>query len=245
MLQIGSLEDRLIHRVFDNEKFHGQTEYMLESEPGPRPAPQAFLATQEADWVLPVHFHRQEQFQVIVSGRGTLGRSKIEPLYVHYASRESGYGPLTAGPRGLQYLTLRAVTDAGAWYLPESRDKMRRIPKRQAHAGPFAVSDAKALTARRGSSIETAIEPDDEGLAGWLVRLGPGQSVQEPTHLGGGGRYLIVAAGQMHLHGRVLHGTACAFASPEEPAQTIVASEQGLEVLVLQFPRSALEPMLD
>lgn len=245
MLITGSLEHRLIHRVFDNEKFRGQTEYLIESEQGTYPAPQAFLATQEANWTLPVHFHRQEQFQVIVGGSGTLGRTKLQLFAVHYASRDSGYGPLVAGPDGLKYLTLRAITDAGAWYLPESRTTMRKLSKRQLHAGPFDVSESSALAARRETAIEIAIPPDEYGLAGWLVRLGPNHSVTEPTHTGGGGRYFVMATGELNLADNWLRGIACAYASPEEPAQLLTAGSMGAEVLVLQFPRSALDSTLD
>lgn len=244
MLMSGSLEERLIHRVFENEKFHGQTEYMIQTEPGDGPAPQAFLATQAPGWTLPVHYHLQEQFQVIVDGGGKLGAHALQPLMVHYASRESGYGPIAAGPHGLKYLTLRAVSDVGAWYLPESRGKMRRnLRKRHLHAGPWLVSGSADLAARREPLVETVIPPEPEGLAGWFVRLGPGQSVDEPLHPGGGGRYLIVVSGQMQLTGSSLQRLACTFASPGEPAVPIQAGPGGAEVLVLQYPASALQPL--
>lgn len=243
MLQSGSLEDRLIHRVFDNENFHGETDSMLQPDVDGS-GPQAFLATQHPNWTLPVHYHLQEQFQVVVDGGGKLGPHTLQPLMVHYSSREAGYGPIVAGPDGLKYLTLRAVSDTGAWYLPESRDKMRRnLPKRQLHAGPWLVSPSADLASRHEPIVDTVIAPDAQGLAGWIVRLGPGQATSEPQHAGGGGRYLIVAAGAIELRGRTLRRLACTFASPDEPAVQIVAGDTGAEVLVLQYPASALQPL--
>ena len=242
MLQSGSLENRLIHRVFETEKFHGETEYMLQTLPEGR-GPQAFLATQRPNWTLPVHYHLQEQFQVVVDGAGALGPHALAPLMVHYASREAGYGPIVAGPAGLKYLTLRAVGDVGAWYLPESRNRMRRdLRKRQVNAGPWHLSPGPELASRAAPAIETVIEPDAEGLAGWLLRLGCGQCADEPLHSGGGGRYLIVAAGAMVLNGSALPRLACTFASADERAVRIQAGAAGVEVLVLQFPGSALRP---
>ncbi len=55
----------------------------------------------------------------------------------------------------------------------------------------------------------------------------------------------MVTSGQMRLRGQTMPRMACAFASPDEPAQTFVAGEQGLDVLVLQFPASALEVTID
>ncbi len=188
MLRTGSLEQRVSHKVFADEKFHGLAEYMIESDEAACPGPLALLVTQDAGWTLPVHYHRQEQFQVVVSGSGSLGQHRLAPLTVHYASRDAAYGPIIAGQAGLQYLTLRAMTGGGVWYMPESRAMMSRRPKRHAYAGPFLPSEAKSMIARQEPAAQTAIEPDATGLAAWLVRLGPGQSMREPTHERGGGR---------------------------------------------------------
>ena len=242
MLHSGTLEQRLLHRVFDGANFFGETEYLIQGEP-PDAGPQAFLATQRAHSTLPVHFHLQDQFQVVVDGSGTLGPHVLQPLMVHYASREAGYGPIVAGAGGLKYLTLRAVGDVGAWYLPESRDRLRRgLPKRQLHAGPWAVAGPVALHGRAAPEVRPVVAADDQGLAAWIVRLGPDQHADEPRHAGGGGRFLVVAAGAVVLDARVLGRLACAFASADEPAVRLRAGRAGAEVLVLQFPAPAAAP---
>lgn len=70
--------------------------------------PFAFLVEMTPGSVLPTHFHPVDQFQVFVSGSGLLGRHLTNGLYVHYADRHTAYGPISAGPRGVTYFTLRA-----------------------------------------------------------------------------------------------------------------------------------------
>lgn len=131
-----------------------------------------YLVEQSPNWVLPVHFHLQHQYQVVTAGTGTLGRHPVEPLAIHYASPESGYGPLTAGPGGLSYLTLRVESDDGAWYLPESRPRMQRgISKTQVHAQPEAHLKEAAGRAPDVPANEILITPDGYGLAACYARL--------------------------------------------------------------------------
>ena len=62
--------------------------------------PQAFLIEMHAGETILPHFHEVDQFQVFVSGMGSLGRGKeaARPLSVHYADHHTGYGPIDAGP---------------------------------------------------------------------------------------------------------------------------------------------------
>ena len=85
MERIGTVERKTRTRVFDEGHFRGHTEYLIESEAGPRPAPQAFLVHQRPGWVLPVHYHLEEQFQVVTRGSGRLGRHSVG--LVHPAGR--------------------------------------------------------------------------------------------------------------------------------------------------------------
>lgn len=95
----------------------GRTDIVAEGD-AERPGPHAFLVEQRPDVVLPAHFHLNDPFQVVVAGRGTLGRRPIAPIAVHYARGRTGYGPIVAGPDGAELLTLR-------FPLPEST---RRAP---------------------------------------------------------------------------------------------------------------------
>ena len=126
MIQHQTLEgSRARTREVQKTQFVGQvTDLILPDDQVPSPRPQAFLVEQSANWTLPPHFHQEHQFQVFVGGRGSLGAHPVAHLAVHYASPHSGYGPLVSGDQGLAYLTLRAVGDTGAWYLPEQREHL-------------------------------------------------------------------------------------------------------------------------
>ncbi len=243
MERIGSVERKTRTRVFDEGHFRGYTEYLIESEAGARPAPQAFLVHQQPGWVLPVHFHLEEQFQVVVGGHGSLGKHAVAPITVHYTSRESGYGPLVAGELGLDYLSLRAVTDPGAWYLPASREKMRLgLRKRQWTQGPVAVGTAQALKCRTSVETEVLSDPDGEGLAAWLLRLPARATAQAPAPAGqNGGRFHVVVGGSLVSAEGELGMHACIWRDADEPAMRLEAAAEGLAVLVLQFPASALD----
>ncbi|VTU45758.1 hypothetical protein SRS16P2_00311 (plasmid) [Variovorax sp. SRS16] len=243
MERIGTVEKKTRTRVFDEGNFRGYTEYLIETEAGPRPAPQAFLVHQQPGWVLPTHFHLEEQFQVVTRGGGTLGAHALDAVSIHYASREAGYGPLVAGADGLDYLTLRTVTDPGAWYLPESREKMRKgLRKRQESVGPVRVSTSASLAELAQPATEVLIASDASGLAAWVVRVPPCGRATAPAQRDSGGRYHVVVSGALATHGELLGPPACVWHSGDEAPMALHAGAAGLEVLVLQYPAFALDP---
>src|SRR4051812_16069711 len=71
------------------------------------PRGQGVLVGKDPHFQLSPHYPLQHQSRGVVEGRGTLGKHAIEPFASHYASAESGYGPIVAGPEGLSYFTLR------------------------------------------------------------------------------------------------------------------------------------------
>lgn len=238
----GTINAQTLTRVYETGNFRGHTEFIMEGETGARPSPHAFLVHQQPYWILPTHYHLEEQFQVVVGGSGTLGRHPLEPISIHYASREAGYGPIVAGPTGLDYLTLRSVTNLGAFYLPEERAKMREgLSKRQESAGPVAVSPSELLAARTQPSIELLIAPDDSGIGAWVLRVGSGGVLRAPAHGNSGGRFHVVIGGTL-AQDKPLGASTCVYTSPDEAPMELLAGSGGLEILVLQYPASALSP---
>lgn len=217
---------------------------LVASERCDEPTPQAFLVEQQPHWKLQTHFHQRDQFQVVVRGSGTLGKHKLRAPAIHYASAHSGYGPLLAGDEGLWYLTLRVVSDAGAWYLPDAREHLKlRIPKQQLHAAPAATVDEAGLRALAQAGQETLIEPDAGGLAAWMLRLPPGARSDPPSGAqGGGGRFYVLTQGSLRVAQDELDGLALVYAGPDD-ALALAAGLAGAEVLVLQFPASSLQPV--
>ncbi len=198
-------------------------------------APQAFLVEQDAGTVIEPHFHLEDEFQVMVTGSGSLGRHAVEPVSVHYAGAHTGYGPITAGPDGLGYFTLRAKMDSGAQFLPGARDKMQRVPKRHLLGKTVRPCEPAMLSTFSNAEVETVLEPQPDGIAAWVARVPPGAAIGSPMHPGGA-RYLVVIGGALELNGEHLPRFATAFVSPDEPSPMLRAGEKGLEVLVLQFP---------
>jgi hypothetical protein len=241
MERVGTIENKTRTRIFSEGNFRGHTDYLIESEIGSRPAPQAFLVHQAPGWVLPVHFHLEEQFQVVTRGSGVLGQHSISPLTVHYTSRESGYGPLVAGVEGLDYLTLRAVTDPGAWYLPDSRDRMRRSLKRhQVTLGPISIPAPDDPELGRDGRVDVLLVSEASGLAAWLMVLPPAAQLRTPAQADSGGRFHVVMRGGWDRPDRDLGPGACVWRDPGDAEISVVAGARGLVLLVLQFPSQAL-----
>lgn len=198
--------------------------------------PQAYLVEQDPNTVTRPHYHPQNQFQVVIGGEGMLGRHPVEPITVHYAGQYTGYGPIIAGNRGVAYFTLRAVTTTKVHWLPESRAEMKNVTRCHLLGGRVEPSDAAALRMRAEVSTETLIEPQPDGIAASLVRLPPGASASPPELRSGGSRFYLVAAGAMLLNGQRLPRLAASFATADERGFQLVAGDEGLEVLALQFP---------
>ena len=230
-------------RALQKDTFDGfVTDFIVPDEAEPA-RPQAFLVEQKPNWVLPPHFHLEHQFQVVTAGAGAIGRSGVTPLFIHYASPETGYGPVTAGPQGVSYLTLRAVGDTGAWYLhkPEQRERMRRgLKKQQEHGAPKTKISEAELRSLSAPSIEELISPRENGLAAHLVRLPPEQTLALPPRHPHAGRFYVATCGSMLVADADLRALSTVFASFDE-SFSIRSGPHGVEVLVLQFPRDALE----
>ena len=208
---------------------------LIASPPDAAVAPQAFLVEQDPGTVIDPHFHLENEFQVMVGGSGSLGRHLVEPVSVHYAGAHTGYGPITAGAEGLSYFTLRARMDTGAQFLPGARDKMQRVPKRHLLGQTVRPCEAFDLAARRESEVVTILAPESDGIAAWMLRVPPAGTAAAPVPPGGG-RFLLVIGGVLEQNGERLPRHSTVFVSAEEPALELRAGNEGLEVLVLQFP---------
>jgi hypothetical protein len=199
--------------------------------------PQGFLVTQPPNATTPAHYHEPNQFQVFVEGTGRLGARPAPPLTVQYANGHTPYGPIVAGPEGLKYFTLRQQWDPGAKYVPAALEKMRKGGQRTRMAAGITLNTDEERKARTGTSAETIFETEADGLAAFMLRIGPNERVKGlPDAREGGGQYLLVASGSAS-HGDVaLPKWSTVFVCGREPPPAIQAGETGLDLLVLQFP---------
>ncbi len=235
---------RATRRVRRTDTFNGHVTDFIATLEERAPGAQAFLVEQDPEWATPPHFHLESQFQVVTAGGGSIGRHPVAPYAVHYAAPETGYGPITAGPEGISYLTLRAQGDTGAWYLhkPGSRERMRPGLKREQQHGMTSGSVSEAdIAASSQASVEDLIAPRADGLAAHLVRMGPGLTLKLPASHANAGRHHVVTKGSMLLAGEAAAAFSVAFAGPDEACE-YESGPAGVEVIILQFPKLSPNP---
>lgn len=227
---------RIERAIFTGDLFAKTT--IVEGDNSLPVSPNAFLVEQRANVVLPPHFHRNNQFQLVVRGSGRLGRShRLEPVTLHYAHGNTGYGPITAGPQGLQYLTLRRVVETGAYYLPQSRAELDMgRPKFQTSSDCHGLAAPADLAAIREPAILELLPPAVSGLGGWLLTIPAGTALRAPDLPHGSGRFHVVCGGSIAFAGESLPERACVWTSADEPGFTLQAEAAGAQVVVVQFP---------
>ena len=210
--------------------------------------PQAFLIEMHSSEVIVPHFHEVDQFQVFVSGAGSLGRNKAgaQPLAVHYADHHTGYGPINAGPQGYSYFTLRAKSDPGAHYLhkPGYREALKPSRKRHGVAAGLALSTEPVLMAMKETKVEPLLQELDgtDGFGAALIRMGPGARHTGPDPRATGGQYYLVLNGSLALPAAEYSLWSALFVSRDEAPLAFSAGTEGLEALQLQFARQESQP---
>lgn len=203
---------------------------------GVKDHPMAFLAEGTPYRVIAPHFHEVDQFQVIVSGGGVIGKHPLSINAVHFSRAHTPYGPLTGAEHGVGFLTLRAHWDPGAQYLhnPESKDKLVKVEGRK----PWQVTEAPVFEGDADVNVHAFKEIKDErGLAAYSVKLKPGVTMATPDPAQTNGQYLIVTKGSLTYQGKEYKAISIAFTKPHEGSFPVVAGAEGVEALVLNFPR--------
>lgn len=194
-------------------------------------SPQAYLVMQPPHSVTRPHFHQTNQFQVFVGGGGRVGKVRSDPVTVQYAGGNTPYGPIVADDDGIHYFTLRQKWDSGAKYLPEQNELLVKGRQRQRLG-------VKSRTAGEGDVFqETLIEAEPDGLFVSHFTLAPGSKTAMPDAGAGGGQYHVVIAGSLIRDKVELPPLSVEFASPDQGTVDMQAGADGLEVLLLRFPR--------
>lgn len=198
-------------------------------------SPTVFMIEQDANTVLPAHFHRQNQYQVFVEGYGQIGSHRVEPITVHYAGAYTGYGPLVAGPRGLKYFTIRPVFETGAVLLRDAKTEMRKGPKRgaQVRIAPPGSTCLNAL-----SEVQTCVSlaPQEDGLGIFSVLYPPGERLEPPLCEGSQGFFMLITEGAAKNETIELQKWDSLFATSAEELPELRAAEGGAAGLWLFVP---------
>jgi rubredoxin len=196
--------------------------------------PMAFLAEGTPHRVIKPHFHEVDQFQVIVSGGGVIGKHELALNAVHFSRAHTPYGPLTGDHQGVGFLTLRAHWDPGAQYLPDKKEKLVAVPDRK----PWQCTELPKFEGNADVNVHAFAEIKDErGLGAWSIKLAPGASMAGPDASNGNGQYLIVTKGSLHYEGKEYKSISIGFTKPHEGSFPIVAGPEGVEALILNYPR--------
>lgn len=201
-------------------------------------APTAFLAQYDPGDRSSSHFHAVDQFQILVRGKGQFGRHDVAPYYVHFARAYTPYGPLHADQEtGWTFMTLRTRYDAGAQRLPGALPKLKAAADRK----PWQVTTTTAFPAAGpGVRLQDVSEiADDQGLFVKTVSMAPGARTTAPAPAGGDGQYVVVVKGSLLHEDRECRALTVVHVKPDENAFEIAAGAQGLEALILNFPRVA------
>jgi rubredoxin len=201
-------------------------------------APTAFLAQYDPGDKSCSHFHQVDQFQILVQGKGTIGRHEVVPYYVHFARAFTPYGPLHADEKtGWTFMTLRARFDPGAQRLPGALPKLQQVP----HRKPWQVTSMAAFpTCSAGVSMQDVPDiKDDRGLYVRSLTMAPGVRAVAPAPSAGAGQYVIAVQGSMLHEDRRRDALTVVFTAPDEAPFHIHAGPEGLEALILNFPRTA------
>ena len=209
----------------------------LPGHPGERedldPCPIAYLVKQEADCTIHPHFHRIAQFQVFVGGSGRFGQRAIDGCQVHFANAWSTYGPIVAGPEGVDYLVLRMRYAKGAGWMPAAREQLLQVPNRQPRN---VVYPAFKIDTKRPERITLGDESD--GLGAWYVALADGASTIDPDPSSGGGQFTVALRGTLrNQDGVVLPALAVHFNTNDEPPMPWSACNGPASLLQVRFPK--------
>ena len=188
------------------------------------------------------HYHEVDQFQVVINGKGWLGRHDFLPYSVHFSRAYTPYGPLVSdAAAGFTAFALRSRYDPGSHSLAKERDQLKLMPDRQ----PWQVtSQATFPVIPSGPAApDTVLRAipgiqDEHGLAGYTLSMKSSAKAKAPDPSHGGGQFLIVVKGSV-LHDNKEHkAPALVLIKPDEGPYQVHAGPAGLDTLVLSFPCS-------
>lgn len=212
----------------------------MESGQGPGLAPTIFLVEQPSGSTLPTHFHRQNEFQVVVSGTGSIGAHALTAVSVHYAGAYTGYGPVIASDGGMSYFTIRPAFDTGALLASQAREHMIRGPKRQQYA-PTVDIEALRKSSANAHSTQVLMPEAEDGLHCEAWALPPSSQRAVPVRADTAGVFCLVLEGRIAAGEHVLEAWESAYIPTEEHGYVLRTEAQGAIVLYMQCPATAPE----
>jgi hypothetical protein len=202
--------------------------------------PMAYLHQGDPGRVTGVHWHANDQFQIVVEGEGTLGRHKVSPYTAQFVRAHTPYGPIVGSEEsGVSYISLLTRYDPKANFLPESRDTLLQIPDRnpwqrirqldlgsQAQQPDHGVVEVQAVAEMQ----------DDQGLAVWSVMMGAGGKMTAPDARASAGQYVLVLDGSLWHREKDHKAFTVVFIEPDSGCFELHAGSQGMKAVIVNFP---------
>jgi hypothetical protein len=193
--------------------------------------PQAYITeVTNPGGTLPPHFHRVNQFHVYIGGSGTVGKQSVKGVTVHYVDASTPYGPIVAGPQGIEFLVIRVHAEGGLFAMPESREKMPH------KAGRNLVVPAQFPAAPASGVAQRTVVEQEDGAGAVALSFAPGAATPGPDPAGSGGHCYAVLEGSLRCDGVSLGRKACIHITPTDHPPRLAAGPNGARVLLLRFP---------
>ena len=198
--------------------------------------PLASLVTFAPGRVSTPHFHDVPQFQIMLDGRGKIGRRDIKTNSVHFSRPNTPYGPFTAADdSSLTCLIIRSRPDTGAQHDPEAIADLNRMPDRN----PWQATHD--VTFPNMGSANVVMQPvpelrDEHGLATFALLMRPGTRVLTPDPSIGEGLFVVVQRGSLIHENKEAKAMTLVYVSNKERPFEIHAGSEGLEGLIVRFP---------
>jgi rubredoxin len=184
------------------------------------------------------HFHTSDEFQVVLDGKGMMGRHHVSPYCVHFARAYTPYGPLQSDPEvGWKFITCRAHPGGRAQRF--AQDKLKQIPNRR----PWQVMKIVAPPPI-GTGVqmrELSEFKDDQGLFAYALSMGPGTQMTAPDPSGGDGQFILIVNGSF-MHDGERRALGVVFLKPHDAAFSLHAGRAGMQALILNLPQVKMRP---
>ena len=188
------------------------------------------------------HFHRTDEFQVVLSEGFRLGNEAVESVAVHYAESFKPYGPLVGDERMLSFFVLRAYSENGDFVMPDARSTLQTalatlgLSKRRGRIAASGLKEGGSEPVEVTGSVPI-LPPEDDGLAALTIRIMSGGTMEGPDPAAGGGQFYIVINGHWNHNGATLGPRSIVWVAADDPAPELQAGSTGLGAVIVQFPR--------
>ena len=213
--------------------------------------PFAFMNRVDAGRITPTHYHYVDQWQFIAEGNATLGRDQVAPYCIHFNRAFTPYGPLIAAAGGMGYFDLYSRYSPGALYLtgPLAQQNLKAL-KEIKNRRPWQIKSQVTFPSQRNSAAptQTLLEvvpeiQDDNGLFACTLTVAPNETARAPDPSKGNGQYIVGVKGSLQYGGQTHNAFVVVFVEANHGPFEVHAGPEGLEALVLNFPRAVHREM--